>query len=337
MNAAQSAKPGKMEARLSIVCLALLAAVGCGVFIHQFQFNPAVIALRPESHQHAPPPQVGQTALVDTTGSGLAPFSPPESFTPGTLYEKINGRADLYLSSGFIALKTQRFAPDPPTGNWMELFIYDMGEPQNAFSVYSMQRRMDAEPADIVPNAYRTANALFLADGKDYLEIIGSEASESLQGAMGELARLFLEPRAAAPVVQAPGSGLFPEEGFQPDTLQLIGANAFGYEELDQIYTATYQVDGHRLTAFVSQRSDSTAASALAERFGQTLLSYGATAAEDPGSLEGAAVIQFFDTYEIIFNRGRYLAGVHEAANLEAASALAQRLSDHLVHGYEND
>jgi hypothetical protein len=29
--------------------------------------------------------------------------------------------------------------------------------------------------------------------------------------------------------------------------------------------------------------------------------------------------MQFFDTYEIVFSRGRYLAGVHEAGSLEAA------------------
>jgi hypothetical protein len=51
----------------------------------------------------------------------------------------------------------------------------------------------------------------------------------------------------------------------------------------------------------------------------QTLMSYGAATVDGPPSLDGATVMQFFDTYEIVFSRGPYLAGVHEADSLEAA------------------
>ena len=73
----------------------------------------------------------------------------------------------------------------------MEVFIYDMATPENAFSVYSMQRREGAQGDETVPNAYRTENALFMAHEKFYLEIIGTDASEALQQAIGQLARAF--------------------------------------------------------------------------------------------------------------------------------------------------
>jgi hypothetical protein len=40
--------------------------------------------------------------------------------------------------------------------------------------------------------------------------------------------------------------------------------------------------------------------------------------------------MQFFDAYEIVFSQGKYLAGVHEAGSLEAASRLAGQLAGHL-------
>ncbi len=144
MKTAAHKKPGKMETRLSMAVMTLLAIVCAGVILRQFEVNPGVIALRPESQPHAQPSSSGLPALIDTAGSAIAPFSLPERFGPDTLYEKINGRADLYLSSGFASLKTQRFSMDKTAGAWVEVFVYDMATPENAFSVFSMQRREDA-------------------------------------------------------------------------------------------------------------------------------------------------------------------------------------------------
>lgn len=330
MKTAAHKKPGKIEARLSMAFLAILVVVGAGVFMRQFRINPAVIALRPESHQHALPSESDQSALIDTTASGIVAFSPPERFNPDTLYEKINGRADLYLSSGFVALDTQRFSLDQTAGNWVEVFVYDMAAPENAFSVFSMQRRQGARPDDISPNAYRTENALFMTHATFYLEFIGTDASGELQEAMGILGRAFVAAHGGTLAARAPGADLFPQDGVEPGSLQLITANAFGFEHLDQVYTCEYHFNGIRLTAFVSQRPDAEAASRLAADYRQTLLSYGATVVDSHASIDGATILQFFDTYEIILSRGRYLAGIHEADSLEAAHAQAQRLSDHL-------
>lgn len=323
-------KPGKMEARLSMAVLALLIIAGTGVVMRQFQINPGVVALRPDSHQQSLAPAFDQRALIDTTGTGMAPFSPPERFSPDTLYEKINGRADLYLSSGFVSLNTQRFSMHKTTGNWVEVFVYDMATAENAFSVFSMQRREDAQAAGIVSTAYRTENALFMVHNNFYLEIIGTDITEALQQAIGLLAHAFVQAHGGSAVANVPGANLFPESDLQAESLQLVTANAFGYEQLDRIHTAEYLIDGTRLTAFVSDRQTAEAASALAVEYQQTLLSYGAARVNDPLIIAGVSVMQFFDTYEIVFSRGRYLAGVHEADSLEAAGTLAGQLAGHL-------
>jgi hypothetical protein len=330
MKTARRKKPGKMEARLSMVVLALVIIAGTGVVMRSFTINPGVVALRPESHPQSLAPPSDQQMLIDTTGTGLAPFSPPERFSPDTLYEKINGRADLYLSSGFVSLNTQRFNMDSTAGNWVEVFIYDMATAENAFSVFSMQRREDAQAADIVPNAYRTENALFMVHNHFYLEIIGTDIAEALQQAIGRLAQAFVQAHGGSAVTSLPGAKWFPKSNLKADSLQLVTANAFGYEQLDRIHTAEYLIDGNRLTAFVSDRQTDEAASALAAEYQQTLLTYGAARVDGPSTVAGASVMQFFDTYEIVFSRGRYLVGVHEADSLEAAGKLAGQLALHL-------
>ncbi len=330
MKTARRKKPGKMEARLSMVVLALIIIAGTGVVMRSFAINPGVVALRPESHRQSLAPASDQRMLIDTTETGMAPLSPPERFSPDTLYEKINGRADLYLSSGFAALNTQRFSMDNTADKWVEVFIYDMTTPENAFSVFSMQRREGAQASDIVPNAYLTDNALFMVHNHFYLEIIGTDISEALQQAIGRLAQAFVKAHGGSAGASVPGANLFPASDLQADSLQLVAANAFGYEQLNRIHTAEYLIDGTRLTAFVSDRQTAEAASSLAVEYQQTLLAYGAARVNDPLMIAGASVMQFFDTYEIVFSRGRYLAGVHEADSLEAAVRLAGQLAAHL-------
>ena len=58
-----------------------------------------------------------------------------------SLSDKINGKAELYLAAGFARLETQRFALTDNPGQWMERYLYDMGQHANAFSVFSAQRR----------------------------------------------------------------------------------------------------------------------------------------------------------------------------------------------------
>ena len=327
MKTALKKQPNRIETGISVIILAVLAIVTGWVFLHQFQVNPAVLALRPDTHSYAPQ----EVPLIDTTGSDIVPFSAPEHFEPDTLYEKINGRADLYLSSGFVSLNAQRYTLPRADGNWIEVFIYDMQTPENAFSVYSMQRRKAATIDPGLPDAYRTENALYMNQGQFYLELIGTNADDNLKQAMGTLAGLFMKSHGSPSKPQTPGANLFPAEGLDTGTRKLIAANAFGYEALDHIHTAEFLLDGTRLTAFASDRQKPEAASALVGNYTQTLMSYGATIVDAQPLVAGATVLHFFDTYEIVFSQGRYLAGIHEAADLKKADGLAKRLADHLA------
>ena len=319
-----------MESRLSLAILAVLVIVAGGVWLRQFRFNPAVIAMRPAAQAPLAETAMALPPLVDTAGSDIAPFSASERFTPETLYEKIDGRADLYLASGFVSLSAQRFSPRGNSGSWVEVFAYEMATPANAFSVFSMQRRDGARADDLAPSAYRTQNALFLVQGQYYLELVGTDASPSLHGVMNELARRFIAGHGGARHATSPGAALFPAEGMAADTLQLINANAFGYAELDQIYTAKYTWGETDLIAFVSERQNADDARELARTYARLLETYGATRIEMKTPITDDRALQLFDTVDIVIHRGKYFAGVHEAVDRVAAESLARRLAKHL-------
>ncbi|MBI5550915.1 MAG: hypothetical protein HY911_05350 [Desulfobacterales bacterium] len=314
--------PSVTQRWVSRAILATLAIIAGGVFVAQSRFDPG--QWQAQSHESAPPANA-PTAEAPTEVPGLRPMGPPETYDAATLSDKIDGKAELYLAAGFERLECQRFALADNPASWLERFVYTMNAPAGAFAVYSQQRRPQAQPLTLAADAYQAANGLFLVQGVHYLEVIGSEASETLQARMIDLARTFIQ---AHPVAQSAADerALFPKEGLAADSIALTSANAFGFERLDRIFTADYAADGHRAMAFLSRRASAQEAADLAGAYADYLLTYGGQRVQAPEGAPPVTVIAILDQYEIVFQRGDLLAGVHEANDLAYGLALATKL-----------
>jgi hypothetical protein len=322
------AKPARKQTLLSLMILGSLVVIAGGVFFAQFNFNPAVQQMAPVlatgNESQAAPPASAEKSLVFSP-PGQAPLSPPETFDAATLSDKINGKAELYLSAGFIRLHSQRFKDETAGEVWMEVFVYDMHTPQNAFSVFSAQRRDDAQSLDVAQYAYQTPNALFFVHGPFYVEVVASDISETIIQPMIAFAEAFI----ANHPIQAQTIGekeLFPEEGLVQSSISLVSADAFGYERFDQIFTATYELQDSELMAYYSRRKTPGEAQELASSYRDFLIAFGGKAVESDLAIKTAQMIDILDTYEIVFSHGPYLAGVREAADQKQAVELAIKL-----------
>ena len=317
---------------LSVVILSILLVIGIGIFLIQYRINPAVLqpgSILPPAHNLStslPPKPAEQIMQLPL---GLVPLTPAETFDSQNLSDKIDGKAELYLSAGFNRLNSQRLRSEQSNNIWVEVFVYDMGTGQNAFSVFSAQRREDAEPLDLAKYSYKTSNAIFFTHGPYYVEIIASDASEQIMIPMKTLAENFIHETRTNTITIAEEQ-LFPEKNKVANSTSLISSDAFGYERLNQIYTAEYTLDGNQLMAYLSDRGSSAEAKELASAYGDFLVSFGGNSIDAKLTITGALLVEILDTYEIIFPCGRYLAGVREAANLEEAKTLAIQLFNNI-------
>jgi hypothetical protein len=317
---------------LSMVILSVLLVIGAGILMTQSRFNAGILpknAFFPGPDQNKASAQLSPDAYFAPLPDGIQPLTSTETFDARTLSDKIDGKAELYLSAGFTRLVSQRFKDERSADLWMEAFVYDMGNSQNAFSVFSAQRREDAVTLDLTRNAYRTPNALFLTHGRYYAEIIASKASDKVPQPVKLLAETFIHNTPAErPSVDE--TALFPKQNLVKNSIVLIAANAFGYEGFDKIYSAEYELSGQRLTAYLSHRSSPAQAEKLASAYTAFLLTYGGQNIEEQLPIKGARIIKILDTYEIIFFRGSYLVGIREAATVQLAKTLADRLYDRI-------
>jgi hypothetical protein len=123
-----------LQTYLSLIILAVLVITAIGIFLwqfryNQFRYNPAVLNLDNIVSSTAEIPQTQKTSSVQSRfpiPEDLVALSPPEVFEPPNLSDKINGKAELYLSAGFVGLQTQRFKRSAlihPTCGWRRLSI----------------------------------------------------------------------------------------------------------------------------------------------------------------------------------------------------------------------
>ncbi|MBF0530221.1 MAG: hypothetical protein HQK55_13305, partial [Deltaproteobacteria bacterium] len=271
---------------IGLIVLMAISSLAVWVWQKQFDFNPAVLEAQKAGIgvggqlQTATPDRPKTENDLAPTLPGLTIMSAPEAFGPDTLADKIDGKAELYLSSGFKTLKAQRLASTSNADLWLEIFLYDMGSGQNAYAVFSSQRRPEAEDVPETPLAYRTSNSLFLAHGGYYLEVIASQVSPDLPNLLVRVAHAMtakLGPQAEA--LSEPS--LFPLGGFKSGTLRLSASNVFGFEGLTYVFTGEYRLEAGEATAYISKRGQAAEAERLAKDYAGFLMTYGGREIKD--------------------------------------------------------
>lgn len=325
-------RPGAAERALSWLVLGVLAVTVGWLLVRQGQCNPAVVVAL--SH----PPVPGTMARTGAASPAMAwlprlegypPAGAAESYDPQTLSDKIDGKAELYLASNFRSLACRPYFAGGPDGPRLEVFVYEMATPADAFAVFSGQRRPGAADSSLASHAYQTENALYWAQGPVYGEIVADRAGPQVDQALPALAAAVLaalpKPQGATATAVDPAS-LFPKTGLVGESLRLTVSDAFGLEGLAQVYTADYRLPQGEATAFVAQRASPEAANQDARRYADFLLAHGYAVQPAPGLPPGGQLLTAPGSAEVIFCQGAVLAGVHDAVSPAAAVALAAQL-----------
>ncbi|MGP7969352.1 MAG: DUF6599 family protein [Desulfobaccales bacterium] len=311
--------------------IAVLGLITIWLLFQQARFNPAVLIdirppLPPAKAEALSGQALAATAALLPEVPGFNPLAPIESYGPETLSDKIDGKADLYLPAGFKEMSCRKFNLDTAADKaFVEVFIYDMGSAANAFAVFSGQRRPGSPNIPLTANAYSTGNALFFTQGRYYLEIVADRTSKTLPAA--------LKTYATAILAKIPSEGgqtnpalLFPKEGLAADSVRLLAADAFSMEGFNNVLTGEYHLKSGNATAFIAKRDTPQEATAEARRYLDFLAANGYRKVQAPAAAGDISVLALDNSFEVVWVQGRIMAGVHDAASVEAALDLAAEL-----------
>jgi hypothetical protein len=252
-----------------------------------------------------------------------------EMYNRDNLHEKINGKATLYFESGFVEMMSQRYAAKSGRDIWMELFIYDMGEYKNAYSVFGQQKREDAKMIAGYDAACSTSNAFFAVIGKYYIEITGSTESAALLKAIMEAGDKIKGQLGSSPGDNMGKISIFDKNYMVPGSDKLNLKSAFGYADFKNVYTARYRLKDSVATAFMSDMNAPDDAKKISDGYHRFLLDNGGNL-KKADSETGSKIIELYGSFEAVSSCGKFVFGVHEAENMKDAENISRILFNKL-------
>jgi hypothetical protein len=247
--------------------------------------------------------------LARLTPEGWAIYDRVGQFTADNLYERINGRAELYLAYDVVSLTTATFEDKTDIGRFIELSVFDMGNPTNAFGIFSVERFQGDPPLDLGRMGYRSDSNAYIWKGKYYITIVVSDAAEEFEQLSLELAK-----KVTASLDDSGervwGLSALPQEDLITDSVQYFKVDAFGLDFMQNTYTAEYLKGETTVKTFLSQQPSPDAALDLVEHYGEYSKEYGQGFKRTIKNGAEFVLCDMGGTFDIIFRKGRIVSGV---------------------------
>ena len=176
-----------------------------------------------------------------------------QTFLPRTLYEYIDGAADLYLAYDFQELKTAEFLNEKKASVIIDIYRHKTST--DAFGIYSAERPSDANFVDIGAQGYIEKDILNFLTGNYYVKMnsfkIGPEDQEGLITFARRVVESLGEKGSLPGILSS-----FPEEGKKKDSEKFIAKKFLGYPFLYSAFTADYELSGKKFKLFVIEGAD---------------------------------------------------------------------------------
>lgn len=316
------------EKTISYSLLILIFGIGIAIYLKGQHFDPGLFELDHAYLQNAqtdtreslklyepgfgPEGETTSAANVSTTAfSDLAPngwkqLGSEEAFTADTLYEKINGRAEQYIRYG---VKGMQFVGFTDGKKFIDVFVYDMDNPIQAFGIYSVERTEGAPKAQLGRDGYQVEASYFFWKGPYYGQIIASDTDTPLQQASLSIAE-SLTNRLDDTGETLWGYALLPQESQIEDTVQYFKRDALSLDFLTNAFSARYLVNGQELTAFIAQTSSLAEAKQTLEKYTSYITNYGDMLHTEETSGTTLLIGDMGGLYDVVFQQGNFIGGI---------------------------
>ena len=263
------------------------------------------------------------------TPQGWQIFDEVKQFTPENLYEQINGRASFFLAYDMIRMTYVSFVNSDETAKFINLGIYNMGTPTNAFGVFSAERSQGEFPLNLGRAGYRSDANYFIWKGPYYVRIICSEATDEFQRIGMELARKVTDflPDSGE---QVWGLAALPLPGRIPESVQYFKVDAMGLDFMRNTYTATYRKGNTMVAAFLSQQDSAESARAKVVRYASYAKKYGKGIERLKAGEVELVSCDMGGTYDVVYQKGRLIGGVSYVEDRDLAIRVALEMWEKL-------
>lgn len=301
----------RLDKSLKIVMgLVLLAVVGVAC---QKVFRQTT----PQSDLATSPERLAMM-VASLTPQGWEIYDKVMQFTAENLYEQIDGRAEFYIAYDVIGMTFASFDKSTDNSISINLSIYDMGTPTNAFGVFSGERSIGAPQIKLGRDAYRSGANYYIWKGQYYIQIIALDTLDILKQVGLDMAEKLTDVLhdSGEPVW---GVNALPQVDRVPESVQYFLVNAMGLDFMRNTYMAQYTKGDVVVTTFLSQRDSQEIAAAIVAQYVEYANKYGEGAKSL--TVDGLELVScdMNGSYDVVFQKGNLVGGVSAVAEQSLA------------------
>ena len=159
----------------------------------------------------------------------------PQTYNKKTLFEHINGQAELFLKYGFQQSVFAIYQNKKNREDQIELDIYDMGNVIQAFGIFSRFRNED-RPGGFGLDSFLDDHTALFYKGKYYVMFY---ATESNPDSLRQFSKL-LSSKISDPSSPPKEISFFPKSGLKPGSIQYFPEGLLGHQFLKRGFRGTY-------------------------------------------------------------------------------------------------
>ena len=159
----------------------------------------------------------------------------PQTHTQKTLFERINGQAELFFKYGFQKSVFAVYQSKKSREDQIEVDIYDMGSVLQAFGIFSRFRNED-RPGGFGLDSSLDDHSAFFYQGKYFVILYASEPNQ-------EILRQFckrISLKVSDPLPPPREISYFPKDGLKPGSIQYFPEGLLGHQFLKRGFQGTY-------------------------------------------------------------------------------------------------
>ena len=250
----------------------------------------------------------------------------PALFTEDTLFDHINGEAELYFPYGFDTLATARYARKATAGFPFVADVYRMGSLLDAFGIYSNYRKAASPACDVGVDCCLSSSQLLFYKDRFFVKLQATDTPTPEQD-------VFLACGRAIAAKLPPGTNRPAEleilnvRGISPKTERYIAKSVLGYPFFRRGLTADAVIDGERTQVFVVlETSNATAKRAFDEYLESLKASGKIISSVESGERPEIAAIDPLYRGVYVEQSGRYLIGAIRLKDPSSAKPLVESL-----------
>ena len=164
----------------------------------------------------------------------------PQPYNKKTLFEHINGQAELYLKYGFQRSVFAIYQSKEKSESQIEVDIYDMGNVVQAFGVFSRFRNED-RPGEFGLDSYLDDHSALFYKGRYFVLLYAAESNPDTLKQFCRLVSSKITDTSPPPKEIS----YFPKNGLKSGSIQYFSEGLLGHQFLKRGFQGTY-LDGEK-------------------------------------------------------------------------------------------